>query len=313
MAEFRVGANLPWIEYGQDFGSSAWRPRGGVARDDRGERMRRELGRLAGNGATVVRWWLLGDGRAGLREPHGRAVGLDERLTDDLEAAVRALREAGLAAVFVLTDFLWFHPRRVEGGVRLFGRRHLVRDEERRAELLDRVFAPIAAHLRDEPAVAAWDLMNEPEWATLGVGTLDPRRSVSRREMRAFLRDLAVLFRERGQRPVTVGLASARWLPLVDGLPLDFLQVHWYESIDSPASLARPVRTRDLGRPLLLGEFPTRGCSLAPERILEIAAAAGYSGALAWSLLATDRATDGAACASSLAEWSGSPARTTLA
>ena len=263
--------------------------------------MRRELGRLADTGATLVRWWLLGDGRAGLRESHGRVLGVDERLLDDVQAAADALREARLRAIFVLTDFLWFHPRRVEGGVRLFGRRHLVREPALRAQLMERVFGPIAETFAAEPAIAGWDLMNEPEWATLAVGTLDPRRSVARREMRSFLRELAELVRGRARQPVTVGLASARWLALLDGVPLDFLQVHWYESLDSHASLARPVSTRDLGRPLLLGEFPTRGCSLPPERILDIAAAAGYSGALAWSLLATDHATDGGACATALA------------
>jgi hypothetical protein len=313
MAELAVGANLPWIEYGQDFGTSAWRPQGGVAQPDRRERMRCELHRLADSGATLVRWWLLGDGRAGLRESHGRVLGVDGRLLEDVEAAAAALRETGLRAIFVLTDFLWFHPLLVEGGVRLFGRRRLVRDAALRAELMEHVFAPIAETFAAEPAVAAWDLMNEPEWATLAVGTLDPRRSVARREMHSFLRELALLFRTRARQPVTVGLASARWLSLVDGVPLDFLQVHWYEGVDSHASLARPVRTRDLGRPLLLGEFPTRACSLPPERILELAAEAGYSGALAWSLLATDRATDGGACATALAQWSAAVAGTARA
>lgn len=308
MPELRIGANLPWIEYGQDFGASAWRPSGGVARPDRRERMRRELARLAAAGATLVRWWLLGDGRAGLREASDRPLALDERVIDDLEAATAALRETGLQALFVLTDFLWFHPPRLEGGVRLFGRRHLVRDPARRAELLERVFAPIAERFADEPSIAGWDLMNEPEWATLAVGTLDPRRAISRREMHGFLRDATAVFRARARQPVTIGLASARWLSLLDGIPLDFHQVHWYESVDSHDSLARPVASRDLGRPLLLGEFPTRGCSLPPGRILEIAAAAGYSGALAWSLLATDHATDGAACASAIAQRAGAAA-----
>jgi hypothetical protein len=313
MADLSVGANLPWIGYGQDFGASAWRPRGGVAQPDRRETMRRELGRLAASGATLVRWWLLGDGRAGLREADGRVLGTDDRLADDLDAAIAALRETGLRALFVLTDFLWLHPPRWDGGVRLFGRRHLVRDPGRRAELLERVFAPLAERFGDEPAIAGWDLMNEPEWATLAVGTLDPRRAVSRGEMRAFLRDLSLLFRARARQPVTVGLASARWLPLLEGIGLDLHQVHWYESMDTLASLARPVVTRDLGRPLLLGEFPTRGCSLPPSRILEIAAEAGYSGALGWSLLATDHATDGPRCAAALAHWSGAAAGTARA
>ena len=157
-------------------------------------------------------------------------------------------------------------------GVRLGGRRGHVRDPARRARLLERVFAPIAERYGREPAVAGWDLMNEPEWATLGVGTLDPRRAVSRGEMRTFLAETAAVFRARVTQPLSVGLASARWLSLVDGLDLDQLQVHWYESLDPVTTLARPVATLGLGRPLLLGEFPTRGRLGAAAAILEIAA-----------------------------------------
>jgi hypothetical protein len=305
VADFEVGANLPWIDYGQDFGASAWRPYGGVARPDRREVMRRELGRLAEGGAALVRWWLLGDGRAGLLERPGK-LRVDERLLDDMAAAVAALREAGLRALFVLTDFLWFRPRRQDGAVALFGRAHLVRDPSRRLDLFEHVFGPIAERFGREDAVYGWDLMNEPEWSTLGVGTLDPLASIPRRDMRAYLGELAALFHARATQPVTVGLASVRWLPLLEAIDLDFHQVHWYESNDDVASLSRPVATRGLGgRPLLLGEFPTRGCSLPPSEILARAAAAGYSGALAWSLLATDHATDGAACSAALASWPG--------
>jgi len=53
MAEFAVGANLPWLDYGQDLGTSAWRPEGGLAVPERRERLRRELGRLASSGAEL--------------------------------------------------------------------------------------------------------------------------------------------------------------------------------------------------------------------------------------------------------------------
>ena len=309
MGEFVVGANLPWIDYGQDFGASAWQPRGGLARPERRERLRRALGDLAGSGASLVRWWLLGDGRAGLREDgEGRISGLDDRLLADVDAGVLALREAGLRAQFVLVDFLWLDTGRTVNGVRLGGRRDHVRDPSRRARLLERVFAPIAERYGREPAVAGWDLMNEPEWATLGVGTLDPRRAVSRREMRTFLAETAAVFRARVTQPLSVGLASARWLSLVDGLDLDQPQVHWYESLDSLTTLARPVESLGLGRPLLLGEFPTRGASVPPRAILEMAREAGYAGALAWSALADDRATDARACHDALRAWCARPA-----
>ena len=62
------------------------------------------------------------------------------------------------------------------------------------------------------------------------------------------------------------------------------------------ASLERPVATLGLDRPLLLGEYPTRGSALSPPAIVEVARRAGYHGALAWSLLAEDSASDAAAC-----------------
>jgi hypothetical protein len=308
MPDLVIGANLPWLDYGHDFGANAWRPRGGVARPDRRERLRRALSDLAASGATLVRWWLLGDGRAGLREDGaGEIDGLDDLFFADLDAAVEALREAGLRAILVLVDFLWLDSPRLVSGVRLGGRAPHVRDPARRARLLASVFAPIAARYANEPTIAGWDLMNEPEWATLGVGTLDPRRSVSRREMRAFLAEAASTFRARATQPLTVGLASRRWLPLLDGLDLDYHQVHWYESLDPVTTLVQPVPAPPLGLPLLLGEFPTKGASVPPRAIVEMAGEAGYSGALAWSALADDDATDRRACHEALRDWPGPP------
>ena len=309
MAEFVVGANLPWIGYGQDFGASVWQPRGGLARPERRDGMRRALLELADSGASLVRWWLLGDGRVGLREDgDGRIRGLDDRFFPDVDAALEALRDAGLRVQFVLTDFLWLGaPRRVDG-VRLGGRREHVRDPGLRARLLEHVFAPVAERYGRETAIAGWDLMNEPEWATLALGTLDPRQSVSRRQMREYLADVGSVFRGRATQPLTVGLASARWLSLVDGLDLDEAQVHWYETLDPVSTLARPVERLGLGRPVALGEFPTRGASLSPAEILRIAREAGYSAALAWSALAVDRATDPRACRLALRQWLGRPA-----
>jgi hypothetical protein len=123
--------------------------------------------------------------------------------------------------------------------------------------------------------------------------------------MRAFLGETASAFRARVTQPLSVGLASARWLSLAEGLGLDEAQVHWYESLDPVTTLARPVASLGLGRPLILGEFPTRGSSLPPPAILELAREAGYSAALAWSALAADRATDRVACHLALRRWSG--------
>src|SRR6185503_16553710 len=128
----------------------------------------------------------------------------------------------GLRAHLVLTDFLGFSPARVVNGVRLGGRRDHVRDPLLRSRLLAHVFEPIATRYGQAPEIAGWDLLNEPEWATFGVGTVDPGVSISRLEMRTYLGELAALFHARASQPLSVGLASARWLPLLDGLALDF-------------------------------------------------------------------------------------------
>ena len=80
--------------------------------------------------------------------------------------------------------------------------------------------------------------------------------------------------------------------------------MHWYESLDPVAALARPVETLAGPRPVILGEFPTRGASIGPQAILDLAQGAGYRAALAWSALATDGATDGLACRAALRAWS---------
>jgi hypothetical protein len=86
-------------------------------------------------------------------------------------------------------------------------------------------------------------------------------------------------------------LASASGLRLVRGLGLDFYQVHWYDSVEAASPLRRPVSRLRLDRPVLLGEFPTRGSAVAPEDVLKAARDAGYAGALAWSVFADDHAT----------------------
>jgi len=68
-----------------------------------------------------VRWFLLCDGRAGLRlDADGDPVGLDERAFPDMDAAVSLLREHGLQALFELSAFLPRRTRRkLDGGPRL--------------------------------------------------------------------------------------------------------------------------------------------------------------------------------------------------
>jgi len=298
---FLLGLNLPWIRYGLDFGANRWQPGGGLARPENREALLRCLDRAAALRPGLLRWFLLCDGRAGIRfDERGDALGLDAHLLSDLDAAIAATRARGLRLLLVLFDYLWLARVRRRDGVLLGGRRALIADARRRERLLATVVAPILERFGADPTVAAWEALNEPEWATLGLGTWDPRKAVGAAVMRQFLGEIAALVHTRTCQQATVGLASAEGLELARGLGLDFYEVHWYDRLAARAPLERPVATLALDRPLLLGEFPTRGSARPPAAIVEAARRAGYSGALAWSLLAEDPASDGAACEQAL-------------
>jgi len=261
------------------------------------ERLRPVLEEVAESGARVVRWFLLCDGRAGVCvDGRGHALGLEQHVLADVEAALDLLARHGLQAMFVLTDFLWFRRRRVVNGVAVHGKRGLVAKPERQEELVECVFAPLLERFGRDERIHSWDAFNEPEWAVLGLGSRDPGASLTSARMRSYLGALVAHVRSAARQPVTIGLASPRGLRLVHGLDLDFYQWHWYDSAGAKHPLARPVSVHQVDRPVLLGEFPTKGSLHSPASIRQTAQAAGYAAAWAWSVLAEDAASERAAC-----------------
>lgn len=283
-----VGVNLPWHVYGCDFGGNAWYPQGGVGRPEAAAVVRPLFERLAAAGIQVVRWFLFCDGRAGIRfDREGMPLGVDPFFFRDLDEALALAASHRVTLLFALFDFTWFQPRSTVNGVQLFGRRRVVARGDHRRALRDRVVGPLFSRYGREPAIHAWDLANEPEWATLGYGARLPWRALSSRTMEAWLVEMTGLAHAEARQPVTVGLASVRGLPLVLRCGLDFYQVHWYDRLERRSPLLHPPLAR-LDRPLLLGEFPTSHSNLSAAQVVAGARKAGYSGALAWSAHALD-------------------------
>lgn len=287
-APFLLGVNLPWLQYGCDFGANAWQPDGGLSRPDQRDRLRRSFARLADRGLVVVRWFLLADGRAGLRfETPSIVRGFDDRFWGDFETGVNEAQRAGVRLVPVLLDFTWCRRRRVLSGVTAGGHRGSLAAGAPRQALLERVVLPLFRRCGTAPSILAWDIVNEPEWATWGVGTLDPWASVRPSTLRGFIGEVTAAVHAETRQLATVGLASAAGLRLVEHLGLDVHQVHWYDRRERKAPLARvPEAAHD--RPLWLGEFPTAGSRRAPSEILSTARTVGYAGAFAWSAEAID-------------------------
>ena len=283
------GVNLPWARYGGDFGSNAWSPTGGLSTRNLDD-LHATLAEARAAGAELVRWFGLCDGRAGLRlDAVGGPDALQPVVLDDFETAVQVLQRHGLRMVPVLLDFTWGDALRVVNGVQLGGRTWVLRDPVARHRLwlaLDALLARFGNH----PAVAMWDVWNEPEW--LCAPWRPPARRLSQRLLRLCLEELVWHVRCLARQPVTVGLASARGLPLCRDLDLDVLQVHWYDSHERRSPLADAPRAPWSRAPIVLGEFPTAGSTRSCTQIVHAAQHAGYAAAWPWSLLAADASTN---------------------
>jgi hypothetical protein len=296
---FVVGVNLPWVNYGTDVGASAWYPDGGLAaRPDALAALDGAFARLARDGTTVARVFLLCDARSGVEfDPAGVPLGIDAVAIRDIAALAAAARRHAIGLLPVLLDFHLCGPRQIVNGVQLGGRSNLIADPRASAQLLDRVLHPIVSAFAADETIVAWDVMNEPEWC-LPRGLFSPRGAVPFDDLRRFLGDAAQLIRRVAPQPVTIGSAGTWKLDLVRGLDVDFYQIHWYDRFGWPA-LARHVRDFGLhDRPVILGEFSGRTANLTG--VLDTARQAGYEGALVWSVLSDDEYS---AYPPGLAEW----------
>ncbi len=292
---FSVGANLPWITYGGDFGANVWRPQGGLAAQGVSLDAFASLTELRGLGVETIRWFMFCDGRAGIRfGDDGSPMGLDEHVLPDLGTALQFASACDVRIVFTLFDFLFCAPRSHVSGVDTGGHAAVLGDPRKREALLARVVTPVLEAFANHPAIDSWDIINEPEWTAAGV-----RPS----SMADFIRQASALIHSTASQPVTVGLASARGLDLVRDAGLDYYQVHWYDKHERDAPLRRDVRELALDRPVVLGEFPTRGSRFTTDEILGISSQAGYSGAWFWSINGEDEASDGDAAIDGLRRW----------
>lgn len=281
---FLIGANVPWVHYGIDFGANAWRPEGGISQPEERAELERAFAQLAAADVRYVRWFLLCDGRAGITfSDGGRPHGLDDFVFKDIDTALEIASLHGIRIIFVLLDFLWCDPASATRGVQMGGRAHLLADEENRRVLLDVVLRPLLERYGEEPQILAWDIINEPEW----IKTVEPA------DLRSFLVDTTSLVHSVTSHPVTVGSAGVRWRERYSDLDLDFHQVHWYDSLKHQPALDTPVDQLGFNRPVLLGEFPTRGSKRTFDEIVAAAREAGYMGAFYWSALSKDEYSAG--------------------
>jgi hypothetical protein len=258
--DFFVAVNYPWLNYGRDFGASPW-GYCGVALSEPRDTAAADFRRVRSAGASVVRWFLLCDGRSGIRYENGVSAGPDDFLFKDVAAALDLASESNLRICFSLFDFLWLQARdqsKQKAGLSFPGRDALQFAGGREA-LLERVLIPLVREFRGNPALFAWEIVNEPEWA---IPEFQPSREAALpfAEAHAFFSEIAqAIHDESGGVPASLGSARLEWVRAWSEIGLDLLQAHYYPQLerDQKRSLRRQLEDlADLRQPLWLGEVP---------------------------------------------------------
>ncbi|MCA9663761.1 MAG: cellulase family glycosylhydrolase, partial [Myxococcales bacterium] len=300
---FLLGANYPWKSYGGDFGANNW---GVYGVHTKGPEIGGELSGLASDDMRVVRWFVFTDGRAGVDFDDGGApTGLGEHVFQDMDEAVAQAKAAGVYLVPVLLDFHWCFWAQYNNGVQMGGHAGVITDPAKRAALVDAVVAPLLDRYADEPAILAWEIMNEPEWVIADLP--DPAvdggaEAIALADFAALSAAIADEVHARTDAYVTLGSASLKWhrvwtpaFAAAHGLPtidLDLYQAHYYSWMDGQAytdhpelgtvafsPLVQDYAALALDRPMIIGELELS--SGAGER-LDTLLNNGYAGAWPW-------------------------------
>ena len=190
LTRFVVGANLPWVGYGTDIGTSLWYPAGGLNSQPASvDLLAATFAKLARDGISLLRTFLLCDLRSGVRfDSRGVPTGLDDAVFLDIDTLVSFARQHQVQLMPVLLDFHLCGFAHVVNGVQLGGRSRLIEDPVARSALVDLVLRSIVQQYREEETIVAWDIMNEPEWClAIGPSTIE---RVTFHALQVFLRRL---------------------------------------------------------------------------------------------------------------------------
>ena len=275
-AAFFLAVNYPWLSYGCDFGRSPW-GHSGVSGEETRKVVTADFEKIRTSGAKVVRWFLLCDGRSGIR--YGKAIptGPDDLLFSDVGAALEIATRSELQICFSLLDFPWFETPQVKSTSQddplSFPGRSALQFAGGREALLEQVLIPLFREFRAHPALFAWEIVNEPEWA-IPEFQRSPKAGLRLADGRAFFAEIAQAIREEsGGVAATLGSARLQWVRAWSEIGLNLFEAHYYPQLESdqPLSLGEQLAALPgLSHQLWLGELPACDPS-APAYSLEAA------------------------------------------
>lgn len=276
---FQPIVNLPWLNYGQDFGQVS--PWSWIGASKNRATLEVTFARLRQGGVQCVLWFLLCDGRSLDIDRNGYVKGVGSKFFEDYDAALEVARKHRLGIIWVLIDHYFMYPPKEDNGASLFGNADIIEQSDKRQSFLSNALEPILRRYPYESQIVGWVLINEPENAI-------KQGYISTEAIQTFTHEAARLIRQATHRqPVSIASTDLESLVESSGKhagTLDFIIFHHYEQfLPPPAPWVRDLMAAGEDKPIYIGEFDIDNPSVPIAQFVRWTQAIGYAGVWPWS------------------------------
>ncbi len=267
---FWYGENYAWKNFAIDFGGLAQWGSSGVAAAPAGYLT--DLQTMKADGANVIRWWMFADFRGdGVQfDSSDLPTGLGSTVLADVEKALELADQANVFIQFTFFSFDAFNPTTTNNGVKIRSIAPIATSATNTQKLVTNVVRPIvkaataSAHAN---RIAAWEIINEPEWAITGTDpygdqAFTPNNSlttVTFAQMETFVKAIAAGIAAESTAYVTIGGSAPKWAKAWTQSNLTLYQWHYYDWINQYWPYTDGPSKYGITLPVIVGELPNSG------------------------------------------------------
>jgi hypothetical protein len=304
---FLNGVNMPWNNFGWDFGEhDDW----GIGYDS--TYFENTFTELEAFGVNSVRMWIHCDGRANPDfDNDGFVTGLDNNMLDQLNDFVE--RANGHDLMVILT--LWSHDMLEnytdEAGEFAGLHQDLILNQDKTQSYIDDALIPMVQSLNHHCNILAWEVFSEPEWCMKILGGGYTKQKVTAQEMQSFIGKCIIAIRQNSNHQITIGSAypcgndydknKNYWHETefeqlgfdCNEVYVDFYSFHYFDWMkDKENVFEQNFDYWDVNKPIVIAETASNTTSndelLTASEQLNHALEENYAGLMFWSVNAQD-------------------------